>query len=163
MLSIYTGKTKTNPRDNSDNFIDVELSTTKQVVKAVFGYSTDKSRKKTNPNIELDTDVLLLKDGRGTFFVVNSLSVGTGNLADKKSYENNDIIEFEADTTFSVISQKISIGNGTEEVVSLLMEIIDEVIAMQHVGNLGVPTVIFPASQTKLTALKTRIESLKVV
>lgn len=57
---------------------------------------------------------------------------------------------------------KIKLSNGADELITLLVNLIQEVMDMMHMGNQGAPTKIHPASQAKLQQLKTKFEAFKV-
>lgn len=57
---------------------------------------------------------------------------------------------------------KIKLSNGADELISLLLNLIDEIMNMQHMGNQGAPTMIHPASKAKITQLKTKFQKFKV-
>lgn len=54
--------------------------------------------------------------------------------------------------------KSIALSNGSDELISLLSEILQAIIDMQHTGNLGAPTQIFPASKAQLDQLKAKLE-----
>lgn len=57
---------------------------------------------------------------------------------------------------------KIKLSNGANELISLLVDLVQEIIDMMHMGNQGAPTKIHPASQAKFVALKTKFSGFKV-
>ena len=59
-------------------------------------------------------------------------------------------------------TKKISISDGNEEVVSLALELIDEVIALKVTGNMGVPAPVAPPTIVLLEAVKTKLAQFKV-
>lgn len=66
----------------------------------------------------------------------------------------SDNVEFEF--------KKIKLSNGSDELISLLIDLVQEIMDMQHLGNQGAPTQIHPSSMPKFIKLKTKLQQFKV-
>lgn len=78
-----------------------------------------------------------------------------------KKYTNNSE-EFNVNTKKASINlETLSISNGGNELISVLLELMDALLAEQHVGNLGSPTPLTGASAARYNAIKAKIKSFK--
>ena len=66
-----------------------------------------------------------------------------------------------ADENIKMSFKGIEMSNGQFELIDILAEFVQTCIDEQHVGNMGSPTAMFPASTAKFMALKQKIESFK--
>lgn len=96
------------------------------------------------------------------------INTGEGKLSITDTNENTieldsvgKILTITIGDKININFKGIAISNGQYELITVLEEFIDTIIKMQHIGNLGAPTNIFPASQLELEQLKQKITSFK--
>lgn len=78
-----------------------------------------------------------------------------------KLLSGDDRLDVNVNNAVSMALTKLSITNGSDEIVSLLIELIEAIIAEQHIGNLGIDTKLNPQSIQKYEDIKSRLEAFK--
>jgi len=157
--------------------------------KIVKLHTTDKYGELTTYDITLNTKdgTLEVLDGKGNYILLDSDkdtyttninkdlidTVGNDRISDIKNDENitignerkTDIAKNDTETigdTKTISLKKIAIKNDTTELISLLSEYIATHITEQHIGNLGIPTVLTGDFISKYQDIKSRLDTLKV-
>ena len=136
-----------------EDWVDKSYTVTVDTINKLVRLRTnDNDSEKAKYDITLDT-----KEG------IFSISDGHDNSAvlhtpDKKlSYIIKDLIETENKRTM-LNTKKFGVSNGSDELIALLSELIAAIIAEQHIGNLGINTVLTAASISKFEDIKSRLE-----
>lgn len=62
---------------------------------------------------------------------------------------------------FDIKLKTISIANDSHEIISILLELMDALLAETHVGNMGRPTPLTGESAAKYAAIKEKIQTFK--
>ena len=124
-----------------------------------------------NSKAPLESRCVVARIGNENIVIANEhqASIIDVNSGDSIIYnENGDYVKVEKDKiTISAKEviynlEKISISNGSDEIIALLIEQIDEIVVMQGVGNLGNPVPVAPATIAKFEALKLRVQAFQV-
>ena len=183
-MRIITATTLTNPNDNVDKFIMVKLHQTEQKVKAVFVNPITLDHREQKPNIKIGSEVAVIFDEHlQVFYVIGTIQQGI-ELVKEKIYkvENSDEVQILTDKkltiesiggekikettlqseTVEVLLNTIKIQNQTAELIATLSDLVQANIDEQHIGNLGVPTALHPASSSAYSDIKAKIDSFKM-
>lgn len=105
---------------------------------------------------------ITLKDTKENSFILNSPE-GKWNIKLKKdiTIEVDNDVNIKAKNHMQVDLKTVSIKNDTGELIAILLELMDALIAEQHLGNLGSPTALMPSSTAKYNEIKSKIQSFK--
>jgi len=178
MLRIITATTLSNPNDNTNRYIDIELHPTKQIVRAVYSNPLNLDQREQKPNIKVGSEVLVLvDDDTFSFYVIGTIQQGLATLQDRRIYiiENSDEVDIKTDKLFiskgitnkyiektEHYTEKIKIENSQgNEIISLISKFVDIVINKVSIGNLGQPVKLDPNTINELSDLKNRIDTFK--
>jgi hypothetical protein len=180
-MKIATAITLTNPNDSNNRYIDVRLHNDNKEYKAVFINPLNLDHREQKPNIKVGSEVFVLLDDLHNIYVLGTTQQGI-SLVDKKIYivenENeirlltNDLLNISAidggkiedvklnanKTDFQ--TTKFKVQNDTAELLKTLSDTIQAFIDLPIViGNLGQPATITPDLDSKLSELKSKIDS----
>lgn len=98
-------------------------------------------------------------DGENAGYDVDfNTSEGKFKLSDTKS---NSIELDSAKGHMDFNFKTIALNNGTDELIAVLLELMESMLTEQHIGNLGAPTSLFPATLQKYKAIKDKITKFK--
>ena len=106
--------------------------------------------------VDILTDTLLKIES-----ISGSKIVDVSLQAENITIDNDEYIQ-NTSGTHSLTVDKIEVKNSANELISVLSELIDEIIASQGIGNLGTPVLLAPPTIAKLTAVKTKLDTFKV-
>lgn len=168
---------------NEDNTYWFEISTVDKIIRL---HTSDNDGELTTYDLEIDTKngKVSLIDGRENSIVLDSdkeeLTTVVHNKinGETKEYnlsasssineetgernlktEGNHNQELGGDMNIDL--KKLYIANDTAELMSTLVELLGYMIAEQHIGNMGNPTALHPASIANYTKIKAKLESFK--
>lgn len=167
VVHMYGNTDETDTELSGDTSYWFEISTIDKILRL---HTSDNDGEKTTFDIELDTlsGILKLVDGRDcslvydsdtkefTLTMVNKINLVTDEFNLKAS--NNAFID--VGDVLKINLDKVSVANDTCELIQTLSDTLQGIIDESHIGNLGIPTKLHPASITTFTELKTKIDSL---
>ncbi len=102
--------------------------------------------------IEDDKDNLIMLDSKKDSLTINTNKEINFNTVDMTNVIENDLV---------IKLKKLTISNGTNELISVLSELVSAMLLEQHTGNLGQPTTLTNLSTTRYQAIKEKIDSFK--
>lgn len=145
-----------------------EVSSSEDMREAVYYFQVDTKNKKiklhtgTNDGESVGYDFLIdTKNGIHSIkdTIGNSIIVDSTNGA--YSIKMTGDIKVETETNMELKFSGIKITNGSDELLTLIEDLIDAIVTMNHTGNLGAPTAIMPPSKMKFDQIKNKISKMK--
>jgi len=154
--------------DNDEEFTtyDIEINTKDGILTITDGHENEIILNSADDALNITT---LAEINQTT---VNS----TETLEENKTFEVTENFTVKAKETIDEIEKnktmdigenlditltKCIISNGSDELVSLFSDTIQEMMDAMWIGNLGAPVPIHPGTKAKLTALKAKIDAFK--
>lgn len=117
-----------------------------------YGYDID---------INTKDGVLTIQDTNDNSIVLDSgasdLTVTTNETVNVVTKNENHTIEEKLNITL----KKLAISNGSNELISVLVDLVDAMLQEQHIGNLGRPTTLEPSTISAYNSIKARLSSFK--
>lgn len=147
-LFFYSNKDKPTPGDNEgllEKGYYFKVDTNNKLISL---HTADNDGENAKYDFELNTKdgEFNIKDSKNNSFVLDS-SKGTYNVAIKDKLT----LQFKT----------ISITNGNDELISLLIDLVSSIINEQHIGNLGSPTKLSPTSISKYKKIMEKLKKFK--
>ncbi len=105
--------------------------------------------------VDILTDILLKIES-----ISGGKIVDVSLQAENITIDNDKYIQTTSGT-HSLTVDKIEVKNSANELISVLSELISELIALQCIGNLGVPALLAPPTIAKLTAVQVKLDTFK--
>lgn len=106
----------------------------------------------------------IMVDGAGGQIVMKD---GASNTTTFDSVNSKYTVDFQKEVNFNSADKMnlnfkgIAISNGSDELITVLEELLDAIIGEKHLGNLGAPTQLDPGSIAKYNQIKTKITKFK--
>ena len=170
---------------NTDD-LDVELdgdntywSEIDTVGKQVRFHTSDNDGEATTYDITIDTSEgkVTFEDGVGNSLVLDSvkkeLSTKTGKKINLETEECNlttrkkvnvttgDNITIDCYGNISITLKKLSISNGSNELISVLVSLLDAMLSEKHIDPQGGTTTLDPGSVSAYSSIKSRLQTFK--
>ena len=102
-MKILIANTLTNPSEKSDKFIDIELKSTSQKVKALFVNPINLDAREQKSNIKIGSEVFVLVDDVYNYYVIGTTQQGIEIVEDNiYKIENKDEVSILSDKLFSI-------------------------------------------------------------
>jgi hypothetical protein len=124
-----------------------------------FGYDID---------INTAKSIITIEDTGGNSIVLDSGKAELNIITNKKINIKTETILVEAKDITNKIANKLdiqlkhlSISNGSNELISVLSELVDKMMQEKHIGNLGIPTTLSPDSMSAYAGIKAKLDSFK--
>lgn len=116
------------------------------------------------------TGQIIMKDGNENKTVFDSVNSSYNAEFQKdithKSGETMNLItanemNLNVDEQMNLNFKGIAISNGSDELITVLEELLDAILQEKHIGNLGAPTQLDPGSMAKYNQIKQKITKFK--
>jgi hypothetical protein len=109
-------------------------------------YTSKNDKELTDYEISLDTanGIFSIEDGNKNTLVLTSKD-GRWTITSNKSVD--------------IKTKYFSVNNGGNELIHVLIDLLDAMLAEAHIGNLGTPTTLSPESKSKYNNIKTRLNT----
>ena len=130
------------------------------IKQGVFTLEDDKENKLTIDSVNSLYNLKLIEstltfDGKNKKYNITI----DGNTLTLNGEDKSFDVTIEDKMTFNF--KTVAMSNGSDELISLLLELIAAIIQEQHLGNLGAPTALMATSVQKYTDIKTRLSKFK--
>lgn len=139
--------------------------------KKLILHTDDSDGEATKYDIVIDTSegTLTVFDGNENMIELNSVdNTITIDAKQKLSLKADSEIELitplaniKTETGTSIETKSFSVKNDDGELIEILADLVQAIMDEQHIGNMGAPTAVHPASISKYNNLKSKIESFK--
>jgi len=154
---MYLGRTLTNPKDDNKSTIEVKL-TSGDTIKATYLMPIDRDTRKSKPNIQIGTSVLV-NVVEGIYYIVGSVPIQDEMQGNKQTIiENDDRVGIESDEVGIKVKSSVSIVKGGEDLVKLIDEVVKELSIMTTPTIAGLTP---PSNMAKFKALSQKITQFK--
>lgn len=130
--------------------------------KQVSMHTDDSQDEATTYDVIFDTasGIILIEDGNSNAIQLSSTEGILNFTIDKQiTAKVGDQVSVDAGKSVDLKLETFSVTNSQAELIQLLSDILQAIIDMQHTGNLGAPTMIYPSSKSKLEELKAKLDS----
>lgn len=167
----------------NDRYLTVKLYHTNQVIENVVKTSPlNLDEREQQPNIKIGTETLVIEDDYGVTYALSSLSQGIELIKQGISRVENDELQFygkiiklmlatgdNVDTVEKIAekvdiwTQKITIHNGSDDIIQILLDFMDVVSSQKAVVTSGSSVGNWGHDKTgAISALKAKLQAFKV-
>lgn len=144
------------------------VETTEEMQEAVYYFQVDTKNKKiklhtgTNDGEAVGYDFLVdTKNGLYSIQDTNENSIIVDSANNAYSIVMKGDIKVETETNMELKFKGIKITNGSDELLTLLEDLIDAILQMNHTGNMGAPTTIMDPSKVPFNEIKQKLSKMK--
>lgn len=181
VINYYSNKNESKPNEScfEEGYYTMVDTKDKQIVL----HTSDNDGEKSQYDFILDTGdgTVLLKDKQGNYIHISStknngiqsinindtVQIKTANLVHDTSDThtistneqvlNNNNLTINVSGNCTINAPKFGVFGNGEEIIQIIIDFIQESMDEQHIGNLGIPTMIHGESRAKLEKIKERL------
>ena len=149
---IYAYSNKADIKD-ATKISDLYFYTVDTINKLVQLHTDDNDGEYTTYDIKIETreGILTIKDGKDNSFIIDSKN-------DTININTNAIVNITTKDT-NIYTDTFKVKNKSNELIDVLIQLVDNMIAEQHIGNLGVPTTLTGGSITAYQDIKSKLKT----
>lgn len=113
---------------------------------------------------------IIMKDGAENQTVFDSVNASysanfnkdiTHTSGETMNFKTANEMNLNVDVQMNLNFKGIAISNGSDELITVLEELLDAILQEKHIGNLGAPTQLDPGSMSKYQMIKQKITKFK--
>lgn len=162
VIYYYSNKEKASEEDLLNKGYSLTIDTYNKFVRF---HTTNNDEEKAAYDIQLDTGEgqFLIQDSNENKILLDSDKKDFGiKIGNDTMFKTGNDLKINVENNIEVEGKKYKLSNGSDELISLLCDLLDTIMDEKHIGNQGATTMMEPGTKAKFRQLKSKIEQFKL-